>query len=96
MSEALYITVTDDAPEGEIGKWKRADVRLNGRIVATGFAPSRDPYIDGTDVTSAVTLAQGQFVREILGADIRVEKQPEASNGRLYEVLITRKADSGN
>lgn len=61
MSDELYIIVSNDAPENHGGDWIRADIVLNGRIVATGFAPERPPYVDGTALSSAVSLAQGYF-----------------------------------
>lgn len=70
MTEVLYIKLSNDSPEGEDGDWIRADVVLDGSIVATGFAPERPPYVDYTAKPSAVALAMHKF-REVLLSDQR-------------------------
>jgi hypothetical protein len=73
MSDELHIVVTRDRPAGvsDEEEWMRADVILNGRVVATGFAPDYGVYHkEGNSRSSAISLAQGTFMREQL-RDIR-------------------------
>lgn len=76
MSEALYTVVTTgermvDQSEGDTTTWVKAEIFINGESVATGFAPERPPYVEGTARSSAISMAQIQFNLKVLCKDIR-------------------------
>jgi hypothetical protein len=76
MSEQLYTFVstghkTVDQHEGDPTTWVMAEIYLNGCVVATGLAPERPPYVEGTARSSAISRAQIAFAIEVLPKDIR-------------------------
>lgn len=76
MSDQLYTIVTTghktvDQPEGDPTTWVKAEIILNGCVVATGLAPERPPYVEGTARSSAISRAQIEFGIHILAKDIR-------------------------
>jgi hypothetical protein len=80
MSDALYTLVTTghkmaDQPQGDPTTWVMAEIYLNGCVVATGLAPERPPYVEGTARSSAISRAQIDFNLYILTADIRDSPQ---------------------
>jgi hypothetical protein len=76
MSEQLYTLVTTghktaDQHEGDPTTWVMAEIYLNGSVVATGLAPERPPYVEGTARSSAISRAQIDFSTKVLVEDIR-------------------------
>jgi hypothetical protein len=76
MSDGLYTIVTTghrmpDQQGSDKTTWVKAEIFLNGCVVATGLAPERPPYVEGTARSSAVSRAQADFQINVLGKDVR-------------------------
>jgi hypothetical protein len=82
MSDELYTIVTTghrlpDQHPGDTTSWVKAEIILNGCVVATGLAPERPPYVEGTARSSAISLAQIEFSTKVITSDIRDHQTAE-------------------
>lgn len=57
--------------------WVLATIYLNGVAVATGVAPERPPYVEGTARSTAISIAQNKFILDVLSKNIRDAKDAD-------------------